>query len=110
LLVVAAAAGSTAFLLAGLLPAYDFAPDGGVVPNAGERCPEATPTEQGYDVSCVRRLVARGPLYLGKEALAASAALGFGAIGGSGQPPIDGGRGGEPLWRASCSLLSRTCS
>jgi hypothetical protein len=67
---VAAVTLSIVFFVAGLLPVYDFLMDGYM--NAPERCPPSVPNEQGWDADCVSHIKSRGPLYLGKEWLAAS--------------------------------------
>jgi hypothetical protein len=67
---------------AGLFPAYVWETDG-VLPDPGTRCPERVPTEQGWDVQCVRELTAHGPIYLGKELLAVSFLLGAAALVGA---------------------------
>ena len=66
---------------AGLVPGYLFEMNGGLS-NPAERCPEAIPSEEGYDGRCVDEIVARGPLYLGKELLAASFLAGVSALSG----------------------------
>lgn len=67
---------------AGLFPAYLWETDG-QFPDPGARCPERVATEQGYDVECVRELMRRGPIYLGKELLAASLLVGAAALVGA---------------------------
>ena len=68
---------------AGMWPSFLLEHDGGVLRDAWERCPELVPSEQGYDGECVRNLIARGPIYLGKEFLAASFLLGAAALAGA---------------------------
>jgi hypothetical protein len=67
----------------GLMPAYLLEHDGGLLRDAWERCPERIPSERGYDAECVLNLMEHGPIYLGKEPLAASFALGAAALIGS---------------------------
>jgi hypothetical protein len=88
---------SAVFFLAGVGPGYRYELDGYL--GASERCPEATPTAQGYDFACVERLVEHGPLYLGKEALALSLAAGLGAIGGL-------FAAGDPRWTRRVTTLA----
>jgi len=74
---------SLGLFAAGLMPAYLLEHDDGHLRDAAKRCPEEIPSEQGYDVQCVRRLIASGPTYLGKELLAGSFVLGGAALIGS---------------------------
>jgi hypothetical protein len=107
---------------AGLLPAYDLEREG-ELRDPASRCPELIQSEGGYDGECVRNLLARGPIYLGKELLAASFLLGAAALVGAfllerryvagvavalffvpyfviGYPLAFGRRGGEPIQAA----------
>jgi hypothetical protein len=68
--------------VAGLFPAYDWEREGGFPDPAG-RCPESIPSEQGYDGGCVLNLIEHGPIYLGKELLAASFVFGAGVLFGA---------------------------
>jgi hypothetical protein len=77
---IAIGAASVALFVAGFLPLYGYE-HGGYV-NAAERCPEKVVSEQGYDGACVDALLARGPVYLGKEAFAGSFLLGAACLGG----------------------------
>jgi hypothetical protein len=74
---------SVALFGAGLFPAYLLEHDAGLLRDASERCPERIPSEQGYDVECVKALIARGPIYLGKELVAGSFVLGAAALIGA---------------------------
>jgi hypothetical protein len=73
---------SVGLFAAGLLPAYDWEKDG-KLPDPATRCPERLATEDGYDGACVEHLIARGPIYLGKELLAGSFVLGVAALVGA---------------------------
>jgi hypothetical protein len=67
------------FFVVGLFPAYVFEVDGRM--DASERCPPPSASiELSYDPACAAALVARGPLYLGRGALALSFVLGAVAI------------------------------
>jgi hypothetical protein len=81
-LLIGMALASVVLFGVGLLPAYDWEKDG-QLPDSGARCPERVATEQGWDFRCVRELTARGPIYLGKELLAASFVLGAVALVGA---------------------------
>ena len=74
---------SVGLFAAGLMPAYLLEHDGGHLRDAVTRCPEAIPSEQGYDVQCARKLIAGGPVYFGKELLAESFLLGASALIGA---------------------------
>jgi hypothetical protein len=73
---------SVALFGAGLVPAY-LLEHSGHLRDAWERCPERISSEQGYDVECVRELMRRGPIYLGKELLATSFLVGAAALVGA---------------------------
>lgn len=74
---------SVGLFAAGLMPAYLLEHDGGHLRDAAARCPEAIPSEQGYDVQCARKLIARGPISLGEDLLAGSFVLGAAALIGA---------------------------
>jgi hypothetical protein len=74
--------GSVVLLCAGMVPAY-LLERSGHLRDASERCPESIPSEQGYDGACVQNLLGHGPIYLGKELLAASFVLGAAALVGT---------------------------
>ena len=63
----------------GVLPGIHYEQDGYL--DASRRCPPVAP-EDTFDAECTARLVARGPLYLGREALVASFLCGGLAIFG----------------------------
>ena len=79
--VLIAGVGSVVLFLAGLFPGYRFELDGYM--DAARRCPAPFESEQSWSGPCVARIIAHGPLVLGREFLVASFGLGVAAIGGA---------------------------
>jgi hypothetical protein len=69
---------SVSAFLVGIYPTYRLEAEMDI--DAYERCPRAVETAEGWDEKCVQELIARGPLYLGRVALAVSFVAGAMAI------------------------------
>jgi hypothetical protein len=74
----AAGIGAAAFFMLGAAPGYSFELDGHI--DASRFCPAPPSSETSWDHDCAMSIVARGPLYLGKESLTVSFVLGLASI------------------------------
>jgi hypothetical protein len=75
---ILAGVGAASFFLVGLEPGYLFELDNRM--NAHVYCPTPFDSEASFDQECALAIVRRGPLYLGRWALAASFILGVASI------------------------------
>lgn len=70
--------GTAIFFVVGVQPGYLFELDKRM--NADAYCPTPLGSETSFDQECAEEIVVRGPLYLGRWALAVSFILGFASI------------------------------
>ena len=75
---ILAGVGAVSLFLVGLWPGYLFELDNRM--NAAVYCPTPFGSEASFDQECAVAIVRRGPLYLGRWALAASFILGAASI------------------------------